>query len=86
MADGSHAGRGTSASHITANKLLRPGYLVTDNAADRRTGGCSQKAAAEDVTRDATYNRASGGAFLLMGHPPGATAQANQNRCRNCAD
>jgi len=72
-------------SPIAASLLLRLGDLVTYDAADRRSGRCSQNAAAHDVTRNATYDSTSGGAFLLRCHP-GTTAQANQYRCRNCAD
>jgi hypothetical protein len=59
---------------------------VTYDAADRRSGRCSQNAAAaEDVTRDATYDGTSGGAFVLRCHP-GTTAHNDQKGCRNCAD
>jgi hypothetical protein len=57
---------------------------VTYDAADRRSGGCSQKAAAEHIASDATYDGTSGGAFFLMGHP-GTTSQNDQSCCRNCA-
>jgi len=59
---------------------------VTYDAADRRSGRCSQNAtAADNVTRDATYYGTGGGAFVLRAHP-GTTAQTDQKCCRNCAN
>jgi hypothetical protein len=50
------AGKDASIAGITASMLLRLGDLVTYDAADRRSGRCSQNAAA-DVTHDGKIAR-----------------------------
>ena len=51
----------------TAARTLPLCGFVTYDAADRRSGRCSQKAAATyDVTRDAAYDGTSGGASVLL--------------------
>jgi hypothetical protein len=45
--------------------LLRPGDLVTDDAADRRAGRRSKKAAAEDIAGDAADDGTCGSTPVL---------------------
>jgi hypothetical protein len=62
--------------HLAASGSLRFADLVTDDAANRRAGGCSENPAADDVTRNAAYDGAGGGASVLRGHS-GTTAQTD---------
>jgi hypothetical protein len=59
---------------------------VAYDATHRRSGRCSEKAAAEHIACNAAHDGTSGRAFLLMGHPPGTTAKTDENCCCNCAD
>jgi hypothetical protein len=58
---------------------------VTHDAADYCASRRSQQAAAENITRDAAHAGTDRGTFVLLRHT-GATAEADQYRCRNCTD
>jgi hypothetical protein len=84
-----HAGPVRNTARLPLASLVRVllwlGHFVADDAANRRASRCAQKAAANYVARDSTYDRTSGGTLVLCGHP-GTATQSKQNCCRNYTD